>query len=148
MTLFKEMIYKAQPSYEILVDDSHLGYRYVVVSYGQYPCAYVALEKWHPCYEKQYDYLDINCHGGLTYSEYGLRALKKNGKAQKVISNDFWVIGWDYEHYDDFVGFYLGYEEINMIIKNKKWTTQEIVDEAKSVIEQLDFIYSSIGIYA
>lgn len=148
MTLFKEMVYQAQPSHEVLVDDAYKGYRYLIISYGQYPCAYVVLESWHPCYMEKYDSLDILCHGGLTYSEFGLRAPKKRGKAQKVISNNFWAIGWDYGHWSDFLGHYIECEETDILIKNKKWTTQEIVEEAKSVIEQLDFIYDNTKVYA
>ena len=148
MTLFKEMVYQAQSSHEVLVDDAYKGYRYVIVSYGQYPCAYVVLEKWHPCYEKQCDYSYINCHGGLTYSEYGLRAPKKHGKAQKVISNNFWVIGWDYDHLGDFNGRLCEYGKTFAYIHGKKWTTQEILEEVKDVIEQLDFIYDNTKIYA
>ena len=152
MTLFKEMIYQAQSSHEVLVDNAYKGYRYMIISYGQYPCAYVALESWHPCYKKQYDHFNIDCHGGLSYSEHGLRAPKKNGRVRKVISNDFWVIGWDYNHVHDYNGAYESEQSKkmlgNFLLMGKKWTTQEIIEEVKEVIEQLDFIYDGTKVYA
>ena len=145
MTLFKEMVYSTEVNIEVLVDEVYKGYRYFIMSYGQYPCAYVVLEEWHFCYEKQCDSINVSCHGGITYSEFGFRGFGK----PRLVENKYWVIGWDYCHYSDFHGTWLTKEDDDYLrVKSKKWTTQEIVDEAKSVIEQLDFIYDNTRVYA
>ena len=70
--------------------------------------------------------MDISCHGGLTYSEEYLRTVDKKG----------WFIGWDYAHYCDFLGYEL---EMPIYIRTngKKWTTYEIINECKQVIDQI-----------
>lgn len=136
MTLFKEMVYKVDVEEDILVDGSYLGYRYLIISRGQFPCAYIVLESWHPCYMERYDSLDILCHGDLSYSEFGLRGLNRT----HVVSNEFWVIGWDYAHLNDFHGGLCEYGKAFAYLQGKKWTTQEMLDEVHSVIEQLNFI--------
>lgn len=49
-------------------------------------CGYVKLPKEHPRYEKDYDGINVDVHGGLTYSE---------------LENDKWVIGFDCAHSGD-----------------------------------------------
>lgn len=118
--MFKEMIYEAyRKEAEILCDEQYRGYRFLVVSYGTYPCGYVELKEGQPYngYE-DYDEIDVDVHGGLTW-------------AGKLSFIDGWFIGWDYAHYEDFCGYdddRRGY---------KRWTTQEIIDECKNVIDQL-----------
>lgn len=115
----KEMIYEAyRKEAEILCDKQYRGYRFLVVSYGTNPCGYVELkegQKYYGCEDYEFD---VDVHGGLTWAG-GLRF------------TDGWFIGWDYAHYNDFCGYdddRRGY---------KRWTTQEIINEAKSVIDQL-----------
>ena len=54
--------------------------------FGHY-CGYVYLYKDHPFYGAHYEELDINVHGGLTYS-------KEN--------NGWWIIGFDCNHLGDY----------------------------------------------
>ena len=129
---FKPMEYKAKGSFEVLADDNYKGYRFFIISYGTHPCAYVALPKTSKFYGKYYedrifDDLNIHVHGGLTYSGMGLKGL---------LEEKAYLIGWDYAHYRDFTGyafsnpFFLAGDE-------KKWSTEEIFEEVKDVIDEI-----------
>lgn len=76
-----------------------------------------------------YKEVDIDVHGGLTYSDNHLW-ISENQKIEG------WFIGWDYAHYGD----YIGYEEIlpkEIRTGGKKWTTEEIFNEIKEVCYQI-----------
>lgn len=83
-------------------------------------CGYVSIPKNHPFYGKNYwDIEDkIEVHGGLTFS----------GKLPGL--DGLWF-GWDYMHAGDYT-----YMPIYVSITDKRWTTQEVVDECLRVIEQ------------
>jgi hypothetical protein len=123
----KEMKYKNQKDREILEQGNYMGYNFWIISYGSHPCAYVELQKEHPYYGKcdcdAYD-LDINVHGGITFGNYGLG---------DTISKDKYLLGWDYNHYND----YNYKDEQYGLASGKKWTTEEIFRDVKSVIKQL-----------
>lgn len=118
--MIKEMIYEAyRKEADILYDGWYRDYRFLVVSYGTHPCGYVELkegQKYYGC--EVYDDIDVDVHGGFTW-------------AGKLSFIDGWFIGWDYAHYEDFCG----YDDDRG--DSKKWTTQEIMDECKYVIDQL-----------
>jgi len=57
-------------------------------------CGYVGLPKWHPCYGRLYNDIDIEVHGGLTFSEQG------DGERQ---DKDLWWLGFDCAHAWDLV---------------------------------------------
>ena len=57
----------------------------------KYYCGYVQVPYWHPAYEKHYDSIKIQCHGGLTFSDHKLLGTPYPG----------WWIGFDCAHYDD-----------------------------------------------
>ena len=123
----KEMVYKAEWNHELDILDRgfYNGYEYLVVSVGVHPCAYVAIAKGQPYYEcSDYDDFKINCHGGCTFIKWGY---------PNVFSHDLKVIGWDYGHCGDFSGFY----KSRISKQFKKWTTAEIVEECKKVIDSL-----------
>lgn len=115
-----EMVYQPERCCELLYSGMYKGYEFYVVSYGTHPCGYVAIPQGNSLYDKDYDDIDISCHGGLTYSDKGLHE----------INIQDWVIGWDYHHCSDYSGY--GFEP-----DGKKWTTDEIIDEAKCVIDQI-----------
>lgn len=76
-------------------------------------------------YEMGYD---IPAHGGITYTDDNLTVCPLN--------DTDWFIGWDYAHYND----YLGYEEMypkEIQIQDKKWTTKEIQEEVFNVCKYL-----------
>ena len=129
----KEMIYKNSEKWtELLHNGKYKGYNFCIYSYGIHPCAYVEIPKDHPWYGKQYyeDFIydKIVCHGGLTFSDY----LSKENEEKGL--NGKWFIGWDYAH----AGDYEGYNEMfGFDLQDKKWTTEEIFEEVKNVIDQL-----------
>lgn len=126
----KPMRYEEHRTLEVLYQDNYEGYNYFVISYGTHPCAYVELPKDHPAYGLTYSEIEekyiINVHGGLTYSSSSL-----------LLRDNTWIIGWDYAHCDDYSIFS---EYCSFLHDLKKWTTEEIIEECKSVIKQLCFI--------
>lgn len=56
-------------------------------------CGYVMVQNQHPAYEKNYNDLHINCHGGLTFSDHTLIDTKFSG----------WWIGFDCAHTWDLI---------------------------------------------
>ena len=119
----REMIYqrdRLEPP-ERIADGRYKGFDFYVISLGTHPCAYIDVSDTTLSGE-EYSNIDIICHGGLTYSDSILTTVDKNG----------WFIGWDYAHYTDYFGGYF-----DSFTGCKKWTTEEIVDECKKVIEQL-----------
>lgn len=121
MTIYKEMKYHGgRRQIETLAEGQVGEYKWTVLSLGTHPCGYVAVPENHPFYEKHYWEIDdqIEVHGGLTFG----------GRLQG--SNDYWF-GWDYAHAGDYTGYAtFGTND------EKRWTTQEIVDECLKVIKQ------------
>ena len=128
----KEMIYKSEQKREVLDSGYCFGFRYYILSLGSHPTAYVEIPVNHLLYRKYYMEIedmgiDIDVHGGLTYSSDYL--FLENGKELEG-----WFIGWDYNHYSDYSGI------LNFRPKDelKKWTTKEIQEEVMSVCHQLN----------
>lgn len=108
---------------ELLGTGEYKGYTFYMLSLGTHPTAYVETPKNHSVYKKEYfDICEIDVHGGITYSESYLYL--PNEKLENS-----WFIGWDYDHWDDY----------NSMLHHggKKWTTEEIYEDVKNVIEQL-----------
>lgn len=128
----KEMVYVDEGKIDAkIVDQGNFeGYDWIIVSYGTHPCAYVTIEPGHELFGKKYEkyyhiYSQFNVHGGITYSEAGLHNLIDVGK---------WVIGWDYNHYDDY--------NTNMPeFGGHKYTTEEIFQDVVSCISCLHYLY-------
>lgn len=123
----KEMVYKNRSTPEILDEGYYKQYHYAIVSLGSHPCAYVELPENNQYYGKDYDNIPIECHGGLTYSAYGLLPT-----SHPEYKNGYWV-GWDYAHYMDYTFFPIPDYECSGQI----WTTEQILSEVKEVINQL-----------
>lgn len=125
----KEMIYMNKSIAELLDSGTYNGYEYAVVSRGLHPCAYVKLPEGHKYYGLDYDDIPIACHCGLTYSDSYVDGLSYS---------DGWWIGWDYGHCCDYSGFMMREYWCDIdTSKYKKWTTVEILEEVKQVIDQL-----------
>ena len=129
----KEMIYSAKRlnSPEMLTDGEYKGFHFYVLNLGTHPCAYVDVTETN-LNRKDYEDIDISCHGGLTYSEECLRTVDKKG----------WFIGWDYAHCSDFAGYELNMP-VYMRTNGKRWTTAEIVEECKQVIDQITTVHQT-----
>ena len=114
-------------SYDILFQAKHiLGYRAVIVNYYSHPCAYIGLPEDHPYCNKDYGDLNIDCHGGLTYSDNYHTMVKE-------LCDNGWFIGWDYNHLKDYNSYMEDFD-----FYSKRWTTEEIMEECANVIEQLE----------
>lgn len=137
----KEMIYGYKRIKDILVEGTYCNYKFVIVSYGTHPCAYVEMpfERLNNLDIKQRDYEKyledkINCHGGITYF----------GRLDHIpeVSKDTEYFGWDYAHAYDYMGYNLDPRFKNLIgdtlSEDKKWSTEEIFEEVKNVIHQLE----------
>ncbi len=132
----RPMEYTRERTLEALYQDNYKGFNYFIISYGTHPCAYVELPKDHPLYGISYidieDMYNINVHGGLTYSTDSF-----------LLLDNTWIIGWDYSHCYD----YSTYSRDCSFLKHelKMWTTEEMIDDCISVIDQLIEIKLSGG---
>ena len=82
--------------YEVEKDFMVDGFRCVIVgSYMGHRCGYIAIPKDNELYGKDYDEIDIDVHGGLTYSEYS------NSEYPVKSEEDVWWIGFDCAHSGD-----------------------------------------------
>lgn len=115
--------YQDKDKQELVLHKKYKSYEYFILDLGTHPTAYVKVPKNNKVFGKDYFDLDINVHGGLTYSSNELKFYKYSGKYN-------WFIGWDYAHYGDFTLFY----DLEM---DKKYTLEEIIEDCKSVINQL-----------
>jgi len=115
----KEMEYTKISKRELLERNTYKDHEYFVISLGTHPCGYVKLNGENPTLE------DVCCHGGITYRDSYLRISNK-----ETLSGEF--IGWDYAHCGD----YMGYDED--WCSGLKYTTEEIVEECKRVIDELE----------
>ena len=128
----KEMIYQQtrlkEP--EILASGEYKGYNYYVLSQGTHPCGYVEIPKNSKYFNVDYDNIPVECHGGLTYGRGFL-------VGEATIDDNRYFIGWDYAHYGDYAGYWIGSIEESLHVFDAKYTTEDIIRECKDVIEQL-----------
>lgn len=125
----KEMIYQADRKVELLDTGEYNGFTYYILNLGTHPTAYIQIPKEHKYFGKDYDEIDLDVHGGLTYSSKQLRLENE--------AIEGWFIGWDYAHGGDYLGFVEKYSMPFRDYFEKKWTTEEILEEVREAIEQL-----------
>lgn len=110
------------------VDFTHKGFSCFVLrnDIGVW-CGYVGVPKGHPAYEKKYTSLDVDVHGGLTYSD------KCAGSICHIpvpgMPDDVWWLGFDCGHSDDVAP---GFSQYGLILsfpgstyKNLAYVTEE-----------------------
>ena len=123
---------------------TYKNYDYMVLNIrGTHFCAYIRLPESHPFYQLPYEAIDLDCHGGLTFSEMtdfenvrlrvwdpwsGLWWIPGRWVEEKV-KKGYWI-GWDYAHDGDFSPLW---PELG----GREWTADEVALEAKMVIEEL-----------
>ena len=109
----KEMVYKSDrlENPEVLAASEYKNHKYTVINYGTHPCCYVEIPD-------NIDVDDIRCHGGVTFEG-----------PVPVGDDKYPCIGWDYAHLDDYASFNP---------KGRKYTTEELVNDCKSVIDQFN----------
>ena len=131
---YKEMIYQSDRKREVLFQKNYKGYNYYILNLGTHPTAYVEIPKESKYYNVEYNNIDVYVHGGLTYSDNFLDI----SETERL---EGWFIGWDYSHYNDYSGIYETLDEWNEWFEAryfKKWTTEEIIRDCISVIDQLE----------
>lgn len=111
--------YQSSPT---LASGVYGGYRFrVVMNYGLHPCAYIEV----PDKEVRKVQESQKVHGGVTYVGNSVKGVGKKYLKQGMV----WV-GWDYSHSSD-------YTPLVANSGNKQWTTEEIVKEVKTVINDI-----------
>lgn len=122
---FKEMKYSLNITRELLANAKYKNYNFYIYNLGNHPTAYVEIPKESKLYKKEHNDINIDVHGGLTYSDDCLDGHYNS-----------WFIGWDYAHFDDYTTssemFLVEWDSIG-----KKWTTREILEEVFNVIDQI-----------
>jgi len=81
-------------------------------------CGYVVLPEGHYAYEKDYDDIDVDVHGGLTYANM------EDGK---------WVVGFDCAHLGDYVPGSM----FCRVDGEHEWTVDEVEKETNQLARQL-----------
>lgn len=98
----------------------HEGRSFRIYNTMGFPTAYVKLTEEEAANRASCTDLDIEVHGGLTYF----------GKpAWECYKSSIWI-GWDYAHAGDYLPLLRGFG-------NKKYTTDLVLQDIESVIEQL-----------
>lgn len=126
----KEMVYTNEEKREWLDHDEYKGYEYVIMSLGTHPTAYVGIPAGEAIALFQEENLEesncINVHGGITYDNSFIRDENKN-----EYSNGKWWVGWDYAHLYDYM------PDNDYGQYRKKWTTEEVFEDVRSVVDQI-----------
>ena len=100
--------------------------------FGGWGNGYVLLPPNHPFYNKNYDNINVDIHGGLTFgqkvnSEYFLKWIENKEVLGDVTIenfkkfNDYWIIGFDTNHSGDNI---------------TKCSKDYVIDETNSLLEQ------------
>lgn len=122
------------------------NYQYVIVfnEHEGWRCGYVGIPKGDVYYEKHYDDIPVECHGGLSFSEFS-----------STLGSDLWWIGFacnvfgedgiDFagmeaivgtaetrEYRTQFSGIYLEH-----ILRDHVWSTYDVDEECKKIIDQI-----------
>ena len=79
--------WQGEPDKKLWLDES-TGYPCRIVRHGDlgHLCGYVGVPPDHPAFENNYDDVDVECHGGLTYDNFSQRV---------------WWLGFDCAHFRD-----------------------------------------------
>ena len=102
----------------------------VIMQAGCFRTGYVGIPKTHEKYGIHYNNLDIDCHGGLTYSNNTL--IFQDDK-------DTWWIGFDTAHYGDGKDF----ESARELFKDYPKTLEQI-----SHLEEVENMFPTYDMYA
>ena len=127
----KEIVYNNIDRFAVIVaTDQYRGVTYVCLNCGIHPAAYVMCtqEFLDKHLDKEYETIDgIHVHNGITYV----------GMANKILGlEDFDspCFGWDYGHAGDWAGYMS--EEDNINFGNRKYTTEMLINDCESAIDQ------------
>ena len=115
------MIYEINKEYKILAQGSYKGVKYFIVNIGgNHPCAYV---------QSDVDYREKEgcpAHWGFTFYNNLCQIRNRQPNSEKIDDLLLKYLGWDYGHFGDYTTYWQ---------EGKKWTTEEILENVKEVIE-------------
>ncbi len=138
----KQMVYQYNAKRELLFNDIYKGYHFYILNLGTHPTAYVEIPKNSKLFCQHHNRVNIDVHGGLTYSDNELLI------SDRTLMANSWFIGWDYAHAGDYMGYYKKFKSLGLnsfeSINNKKWTTEEIIEECKNAINQIINLESQV----
>lgn len=134
----KEMVYRYDENLisqkrEVLAEGTQGDYKYIVMSHSLYPAVYIDLPSrvWYQYSDSGIDTIvkldrAVDVHGGWGY------ACEFLDTGEKEFRYGLFV-GWTYNTADD----YIAGEPFSNHKDGKKWTTAELIDEAKKAIREL-----------
>lgn len=112
---------------EIISEGHYLGYNFIVISRGSYPCAYIEIPKGHQYYRKQCKTIGINPPmSELTYSGKGILS--------KTLYPNKYYIGWAYNNCECYTPLLIGNRLTN---RGHKYTTEDVVIDCLLVIDEI-----------
>jgi hypothetical protein len=80
---------------DVLAKGEHVGFEWIVTHNGMgHRCGYVRVPKGHPWHGKDYDDLEVNIHGGLSFAENDV-------PYDKGVADDAYWLGFDCAHSGD-----------------------------------------------
>lgn len=137
----KEMVYRYDENLisqerEVLAEGTYGDYKYIVMSHSIYPAVYIDLPDTvgerliYGGYTNAVKQLnrDVPVHGGW---EYVSETLCTNDRGYQFRRG--WFVGWTYNTADDYIaGELFSYRK-----GEKRWTTAELIEEAKAAIKEL-----------
>jgi hypothetical protein len=136
-----------QPQYSGVMNFIRLAYGYegnihwCVNDNGINPTAYVELPDNLASPARTEDWEDnVDIHGGVTFDSQENSGEGDDRFIGVGFKNHF--IGWDYAHLGDAIG---GWGADDTIVPQKRWTTEEIIEEVKQVILSLQTVSAIVA---
>lgn len=93
-------------------------------------CAYIGFPLWHPLSKIDYDYIPLDCHGGLTFAKNGDGWFPKGMR---------WI-GWDYAHLGDMPFYDIG-RTFTHSMPEKKWLVPAVKKELETAMQDFRWLF-------
>jgi len=113
----------------IYADWEQDGYRCLIMRGPCSICGYIGMKEGHPAFGKDYNDIDVRCHGGLTFAHDD----KTGGDRWP---SGWWWFGWDYAHYGD-VPFY-DLRDGRVYYDDQEWSPKDVCAEFPEIIEEFN----------
>lgn len=117
--------YHGRHNAQIVEDKILYNIRYIIIDQGTHPTAYIGVDFNHKLAGNHYDHINLNVHGGLTFSNPG----------GGLLPSDFFWYGWDYAHIGD---YYATPDSRLTFMGDKKWKYYEILEHIIEAIKEFN----------